>query len=260
MLNLIKSKYIRKLPFNFLDDVLKLKIVKYNKTLQNLLNISLINYIVCKGRFIIYETKIKGKEYNKEGKLIYEGEYLNGKRNGKGKEYNEDGELEFEGEYNNGKRNGVGKEYLKGKLIFEGEYKNGNIFEGVGFESGYNIAFILKEGKGFVKKYNKNKNLIFIGEYLNGQRNGRGKEYNKELKLIFDGEFLNGEKNGNGKEYYYNGNIKFFGEYKKGKKFNGKGYDINQNIIYELKEGKGLIKELDDYGKLIFGRKMRINK
>ena len=29
----------------------------------------------------------KGKEYYKDGKLIFEGEYLNDKRNGKGKEY-----------------------------------------------------------------------------------------------------------------------------------------------------------------------------
>ena len=31
--------------------------------------------------------------------LVYEGEYLNGKKNGKGKEYYENGELRFEGEY-----------------------------------------------------------------------------------------------------------------------------------------------------------------
>ena len=45
------------------------------------------------------------------GKLIYEGEYLNGKKwNGKGKEYNKYGELIFEGEYLNGNKwNGKGK-------------------------------------------------------------------------------------------------------------------------------------------------------
>ena len=45
------------------------------------------------------------KEDKKE--LIYEGEYLNGKKwNGKGKEFNPDGTLLFEGEYKNG-RNGM---------------------------------------------------------------------------------------------------------------------------------------------------------
>ena len=37
--------------------------------------------------------------------IIFEGEYLNGKRNGKGKEYNYyNGKLEYEGEYLNGNR------------------------------------------------------------------------------------------------------------------------------------------------------------
>ena len=50
-----------------------------------------------------------------------------GKRNGKGKENDYfTGNLIFEGEYLNGKRNGKGKEYDDGDLIFEGEYLNGN--------------------------------------------------------------------------------------------------------------------------------------
>ena len=43
----------------------------------------------------------KGKEYNFEKKLIFEGEFKYGKRNGK--EYNDKDELIFEGEYLNGK-------------------------------------------------------------------------------------------------------------------------------------------------------------
>ena len=38
------------------------------------------------------------KEYNYDGKLLFECEYLNGERNGKGKEYY-NGQLKFEGEY-----------------------------------------------------------------------------------------------------------------------------------------------------------------
>ena len=52
----------------------------------------------------------KGKEYNYDGELMFEGEYLNGERNGKGKEYY-DGLLIFDGEYLNGKRYYKGKEY-----------------------------------------------------------------------------------------------------------------------------------------------------
>ena len=52
----------------------------------------------------------KGKEYNDEGKLIFEGEYINGeKQNGRGKEYYQcsfsDDIIIFDGEYKNGKKN-----------------------------------------------------------------------------------------------------------------------------------------------------------
>ena len=44
------------------------------------------------------------KEFNYEGKIEFEGEYLNGKRNGKGKEYYNNGKVFFQCEYQNGKR------------------------------------------------------------------------------------------------------------------------------------------------------------
>ena len=37
---------------------------------------------------------------------------MNGKWNGKGKEYNENGNLKYDGEYLNGKYNGIGKFYV----------------------------------------------------------------------------------------------------------------------------------------------------
>ena len=74
----------------------------------------------------------KGKKYDKNGKIIFEGEYKNGKEwEGKAKGEN------FKGEYLNGQRwNGKGKEYkniyvgpgctdFKDILVFEGEYMNG---------------------------------------------------------------------------------------------------------------------------------------
>ena len=35
----------------------------------------------------------------------------------------------------------------------------------------------------------------------------------------------------------------FDGEYLSGRKWNGKGYDINGNLIYEIKNGQGNIRE-----------------
>ena len=65
---------------------------------------------------IAYELKEgKGifKEYNNNGKLLLECEYLNGQKNGKGKEYNKDGRLKFEGEYINGQKMEKEKNIIK---------------------------------------------------------------------------------------------------------------------------------------------------
>ena len=79
---------------------------------------------------VIYELKSgngKIKEYYYNGKLKFEGDYINGERNGKIKEYNYyDGKLIFEGEYLNDKRNGKVRKYnyYDGEFKFEGEYLN----------------------------------------------------------------------------------------------------------------------------------------
>ena len=72
----------------------KLKIIHYNKGIQNDLDININNYINITGKYLKYEAKVK--EFYEYDKLVYEGEYLNGKR--KGKEY-DNGKLIFEGEY-----------------------------------------------------------------------------------------------------------------------------------------------------------------
>ena len=127
LLEKIKSIFFSRILLSHLDEKIKLKLIKYNKSLQYKIDIKLINYKFYTGKYIIYETNIKGKEYDGyTDVLLFEGEYLNGERNGKGKEYYEIGELKFEGEYLNGKRHGKGKEYhWDRKLKFEGEYLNG---------------------------------------------------------------------------------------------------------------------------------------
>ena len=113
--------------------------------------------------------------------------------------------------------------------------------------------YIIYESNGIGKEYDGYDDILsFEGEYSNGERNGKGKEYNLFTgKLRFVGEYLNGKRNGKGKEYW-NGNLRFEGEYLNDLEWNGKGYDPSDNLIYELKGGKGLIKELDIEGNLIF--------
>ena len=89
MLENVKSIYFAKIVFSFVDEKQKLKLIKCNKSLQKKIDISIINYIHFKGRYIIYESNGKGKEYDIYDILKFEGEYLNGEKNGKGKEYYE---------------------------------------------------------------------------------------------------------------------------------------------------------------------------
>ena len=429
MLNNIKSIYFLRKIFYNTNEKAKLELIKYNKSLQNKLKLSLINYIFFSEKYIIYESNNKGKEYrSNDDILIFKGEYKNGKRSGIGKEYNDNGEIIFEGEYKNGKRSGIGKEYNNnGEIKFEGEYLNGKQWNGkqisfsrelkkeyeikngisynlkiynmnnniqgetnkdIGFSKIYNkkdnsikyyaisngktkiynsnkhliylsdnigknckkrilkafydngqllleaeiiddklmfgkrydknnkIMFEVKNGKGFFKFCYDEDNLDYIGEYLNGEKNGKGKEYDYNTKSLFKGKYLNGKRYGNGKEYYSNGKLQFEGiyadgvkngkgkeykfdgigllfegeylngkrsgegkeynydkklifegeylygyrrkgreydsekliyegEYILGRKWEGKGYDINGNIIYELTNGNGIIKEYD---------------
>ena len=107
----IKSYIIKEL-FSFLPEKQKLNIIICNKKIQKILLIDIEDYKRVSGKYKIIEDNGKGKEYKINSNiLIFEGEYLNGKRNGKGREYN-NSKLEFEGEYLNGKRSGKGKEYF----------------------------------------------------------------------------------------------------------------------------------------------------
>ena len=225
---------------------------------------------------IIYELK-NGEGYVKElnmiGLIKFEGEYSNGERNGKGKEYDYGGDLEFEGEYKNGKRDGIGKEYNKGNITFEGKYLNGKRWNGKGYDNKNNIINELKNGSGLIRIYDKLGNLKTEENYINGKLNGKRKDYFNG-KLFVEFEYINGISN-KGKEFnlnkgelkfegeylygwrlkgktYIKGKLEFEGEYLFNKKYNGKGYDENGNIIYELINGNGKVKEYDDYERLEF--------
>ena len=123
----IKSIYFLKLIFQNFKQKRILELVKYNKNIQNKLDININSYKAFAGRYFIGDKNGKGKEYDLNHNLIFEGEYSNGKRNGYGKEYYKTGKLIFSGEYLNGKRwKGKVTEYIENnRIIFIGYYKNG---------------------------------------------------------------------------------------------------------------------------------------
>ena len=125
LINSIKSRNIFKQIFSFIDDDLKLKLIIYNKKIQNVFKID-IDYIKEKsGKIKFYEKNGTVKVYSlKTNKLIFERHYLNGKKQGKGTEYYENGYLKFKGKFLNGKKI-YGKGYnLMGNIILKIE-KNG---------------------------------------------------------------------------------------------------------------------------------------
>jgi len=227
MLDEIKSVFFIKFFFTYIKESKKLELVKYSKNIQDKININLINYKTLSGRYIIYEENNDVKEYSiHDNTLVYEGEYLKGKRNGKGREFNKNGKIIYEGEYLNGKRNGNGKEFDDyGDIFFEGEYLQGKKWNGHGYDQNNNIINKLKNGKGIIKKHNYSDILIL--EYVKGEING---------KIL---------------EFYDTNQLKFEGEYINGKRWNGKGYDINSNVVYELKNGKGYVIEYDKYSSVL---------
>ena len=101
----IKSSYIKIRIFSFLYEKQKLKMIVYSKELQKICLIDIDYYKNISEKYLICRNKGKCKEYIINTSIvIFEGEYLNRKRNGKGKEYYKNGKLKFEGEYFNGKR------------------------------------------------------------------------------------------------------------------------------------------------------------
>jgi len=111
------------------------------------------------------------------------------------------------------------KHIIFGKLEFEGIYKNDNKWEGKGYDKNNNIIYELKNGNGYVKIHNQFGQLIFEGNYLKGEKNGKGKEYHDVFGYaIFEGEYLDGKRwKGKGKKYDDKGNLISEDNYLEGK-------------------------------------------
>ena len=182
----IKSIINLKFIFSFIIEKKRLNIIKYNKDIQKKLGIDIERYKKKIDRYIIVDRNGCVREYILDTNiLIFEGRYLNDKRNGKGEEYDFNGRRIFKGEFLNGKRNGNGKEYFYNNQVkFEGEYLKGKIWNGICYNYYENETYKIKNGSGYIKEYDSEGVLKFEGEYLNGERNGKGKEYHLGGKYL----------------------------------------------------------------------------
>ena len=278
LFNYIKSAYNLKLILSILELSKKLEIIKYSKNVQTRIDIKLDDYKNFSGLY--YEEGENGiikfyDLYNK--KLLFEGEYKNSKKNGKGKEYYENGRIKFEGEYLDGKRingkgydtagtyifyleNSRGREFYKNyKIKYEGEYIGNKRWNGKLYDYEHKEVYEIVNGKVSIKEYIKEYNYygykIYEGEYNNGTYNGKGKGY-WQGNLDFEGEYLNGLRL-KGKEYdIYSNKVIYEGNYLKGKRHKDKEYYVSGKLKYEgeFLDGKynGLGKEYNYYGLLIY--------
>ena len=102
------------------------------------MDIKLIDFKVFSGRYKLAEKNGTGIEFNLNNGIIrYAGEYLNYKRNGKGEEYDSVGNLIFEGEFLNGKKKKEKKAIigLNGVLFLKENNLNGNKWTGIEYSS-----------------------------------------------------------------------------------------------------------------------------
>ena len=194
------------------------------------------------GRLVKGALEGEGRQYDEEGKLIYEGSFEAGERTGKGKIY-EGGTLVYDGGLKEGVYEGSGTLYEQGAIVYSGDftsgqyngkgilyYKNGGICYSGNFVEGeysgrgelhedsldnyviYSGDFKENEYEGSGKLY-ENGELVYSGGFAEGHREGKGKAYEGK-QLIYDGEFANDMYNGTGVEYYPNGNERYSGGFK----------------------------------------------
>lgn len=134
----------------------------------------------------------------KEGQT-YEGDTKNNMRHGTGKLYSKYKLILYDGEWVNDKKEGRGKEYyLEGSAIkYDGEWKAG-MYNGYG-ELFYSNGAVKYKGKWNMGKYDiegtlyyENGNIMYEGGWKNGAKDGEGKEYFEDGKLKFEGKWIDG--------------------------------------------------------------------
>ena len=134
------------------------------------------------------------------------------------------------------------------------QYDDGTYYEGNVNDNG------LPNGKGII--YDKNNNISYDGDFVNGKKEGKGKLYSKSEKFYYIGEFKNDKRHGKGTEYYKNNNIHYEGDFVDGKK-HGKGIEYDENGIIGYKgdfiegkwEGNGEVYDFN--GNLFFSGKFK---
>jgi hypothetical protein len=133
---------------------------------------------------------------------IYEGDIENNFLNGKGKYKWSNGTI-YEGDFKSNTLNGVGSYFW-----IDGSWYNGEV--SCGLRNGYGTYQCPNNGP------------VYTGQWVNGQRHGKGKiTFNSQEDSFYDGEWSNDKQCGMGIRQYSSGNV-YNGQWKEGQR-HGKG-------------------------------------
>ena len=118
------------------------------------------------------------QNFNKEGKLIAEGKYIDQKKDSLWKFYDAEGKIVSEERYLNGEKNGSCKIY----------YNNGKVSEDKMFVKGI--------PDGTCIKYFDNGTIKYKGQYIKDKAEGKTTFYYPSGKISIEGDYKNDFKNG----------------------------------------------------------------
>ena len=160
----------------------------------------------------------RGTEYDEDGLLVYEGNFVDGLYDGTGSRY-EAGVLVYQGDFSAGTANGMGTAYSDGVMCYEGAFVNG-LYEGEGTEYSadgsvrYKGSFAggLYDGTG--TRYLDNGDQI-QAEFTAGAANGAIQWY-RSGKLWYDGGADDLTPDGFGTLYAESGDPVYAGEFDQG--------------------------------------------
>ena len=133
-------------------------------------------YMYDDGKYYIGEFKNeipngKGIKYYKNGNILYDGDFINGKYEGNGKEIYGEG-FYYIGQFKNNLRNGKGTEYYSnGNIKYDGDWINDK-----------------REGNG---KYILEDGIYYIGQWKNGLKHGKGTMFYSNGNIKKNGNWNN---------------------------------------------------------------------
>lgn len=214
---------------------------------------------------LVYEGEFEGDMYSGEGILyqddvaVYKGGFSNNLFEGSGEQYNSKGKMVYKGDFTLGQRSGKGIEYDPdtGKKIYSGDWVSdlregdGTEFKDDGVSKVYKGAFVagLYEGEGSLFEDGQ---LKYKGNFQEGKYSGSGCLYDTVTgKTIYDGDFADGKYEGEGSLFdVTSGKVIYKGSFLAGKADGqGESYDKLGAVIYKGDFSEGNIAYLNYIGK-----------